>query len=379
MEKRAFLYKVRKFFKWWVVVIILVLIIARIMLPYFVLKYVNRQLHEMNGYDGHVDDIDIRLIRGAYVIKDIKIWELNNEIYSKDSFPFFSAHKIDLSVEWKSLFKGHLVGKVRMDEPLINLKKKKADTTTNVKADTSDFRSLVRNIMPLKINSLRLVNGQIHYVDLYSMPQVNIMMHDINSTALNLTNAESKDTLLPSSITGNGEIYEGSFNFNVHLDLLNKQPTFYMNAALMDMQLPEANNFFEAYANVDVSRGTFGVYTEFAAKDGKFDGYVKPILKDMHITQYKSGVGPKLWEMIVASVAFVITNHIKDQLATKVQIQGDFNKPNIGTWSAIKYVLLNAYIQALQPSIDHTISINNVGAEKPKESLFRKIFPKKNP
>jgi hypothetical protein len=34
------------------------------------LKWVNRELQTISGYAGHVDDIDVHLIRGVYTIKE---------------------------------------------------------------------------------------------------------------------------------------------------------------------------------------------------------------------------------------------------------------------------------------------------------------------
>lgn len=86
---------------------LLVLLIAiRIVLPYILLKFVNRELATIKGYYGHVDDIDVALIRGAYTIKKIRLDKTGGKI----PVPFFSADVIDLSVEWSAIFSGALVG-----------------------------------------------------------------------------------------------------------------------------------------------------------------------------------------------------------------------------------------------------------------------------
>lgn len=57
-----------------VAIILLVLVVAiRIALPYVVLRYTNKTLATMNGYTGHVEDIEIALLRGAYKIDSIYI------------------------------------------------------------------------------------------------------------------------------------------------------------------------------------------------------------------------------------------------------------------------------------------------------------------
>jgi hypothetical protein len=187
-------------------------------------------------------------------------------------------------------------------------------------------------------------------------------MNNIKSTATNLSNVTSKDSLLPAKIIGNGNCYAGTFILNVNLDPLNSIPTFDLNAELKGLDLTRVNDFFQAYGNFDVAKGTFSVYTEFAARNGKFVGYVKPLLKDLDVVQWNKEEGsvPQIiWETIVASIATILTNQKKDQFATKLNIEGDFVKTNISILTAIKYVFVNAYIKALKPKFENSISIKS--------------------
>lgn len=44
-------------------IILAVLLVIRLILPYVVLHYANKSLATMNGYYGHIKDIDLALIR----------------------------------------------------------------------------------------------------------------------------------------------------------------------------------------------------------------------------------------------------------------------------------------------------------------------------
>lgn len=94
----------------------IMLVIARLSLPYVVKKYVNKTLQNLDGYTGSVDDIDIRLIRSAYVINDLRIQKPGDSI----PVPFIDVHKIDLSVHWKALLHGSISGEVIMEKPTVN-------------------------------------------------------------------------------------------------------------------------------------------------------------------------------------------------------------------------------------------------------------------
>src|SRR6185437_9062428 len=82
--------------------LLIILIAFRIALPYILLRFVNKELQTIPGYTGHVDDIDVHLIRGAYTIKTINLDKTGGKI----PVPFFSAEVIDLSVEWSAIFHG---------------------------------------------------------------------------------------------------------------------------------------------------------------------------------------------------------------------------------------------------------------------------------
>jgi hypothetical protein len=166
------------------------------------------------------------------------------------------------------------------------------------------------------------------------------------------------------------------------LNALNKYPTFDLNAEIKNTNLVLLNDFLKAYGNFDVHRGNFGLYTEMAAKDGKFKGYVKPIIKDLKV------VGPedrhdkffnKVWEQIIGAAGVILKNQKKDQVATKINIKGNFKDPQTNTLDAVWEVLRNAFIQALLPSIDNEISLKSVDSKKPedKRNLFQRIFKSK--
>lgn len=88
-------------------IIVSLLLILRLFLPSIVLHFVNKELKDMDEYTGKVEDIDIALIRGAYVIDGIEILKRDTgQTAAVDTVPFFSCPNIDLSIHWKALFEG---------------------------------------------------------------------------------------------------------------------------------------------------------------------------------------------------------------------------------------------------------------------------------
>ena len=363
--------------KIWLIVLIsliVLLIIARILLPYIVLKYVNKTLNELKEYQGHVEDIDIALIRGAYIIKDIRLDKKDSLTNKVDSIPFFRSSAIDLSVQWSAIFKGSIVGEIYVKDPVLNFVKDK-HKNEDVKADTTDFRVTIKKLMPLTINHFEIENGQIHYIDKFSSPHVDVAIKNLQVKADNLSNVNDSAKLLPAKLVADGDVYKGKFNLNVDFNAFEKQPTFDLNASLKNIDMVSLNDFFKAYAKFQVDQGNLGLYTEFAAKNGDFKGYVKPIIKDLKVKKEGDFV-EIVWENIVGGIAKLLENRKKEQVATKVPIEGKFNSPETGLWTAINYVLRNAFVYALRPSIDNEINIGKVEEKDTHKTFLQKIFGK---
>lgn len=355
--------------------ILLVLIIARLLLPYIVLKYANKSLAEMKGYYGHVEDIDISLLRGAYQLDKIYINRVDSATNTQAAF--FSAREIDLAIEWRPLLNGKVVGNIEALHPKLVFSKEKAEIQDVVK-DTNDFRKILKDFMPLKVNRFAIYEGEIHYVDSTKQPKVDVYLQQVHVLAQNLKNTSKSGEILPSPVNASADVYGGTLELNMRLDALAADPTFDLTAEIKGAELVQLNDFFKAFGKFDVSKGTMGLYTEFAAKEGKFTGYVKPILKELKIR------GPedkndqflqKAKETVFHVAGKAVTNPRKKQVGTKVPIEGRFDNPNIDNWEAIWEVLKNAFIEALMPTVDNEVDLGTVDETKEKKpGLLKRIF-----
>lgn len=373
-KKKFFLRKPVKI----LLIILGILILVRLILPSVVLHYANKTLAGMNGYYGHIEDIDIALIRGAYKIDSIYLNKVDTITQKQTSF--FSASEIDLSVEWKALFHGSIVGELIFEKPILKFSKDKVEPK-DLRNDSTDFRKLLDDFMPLRVNRFEVNHGEIQYIDQFSSPRVDVTMTDVNVLALNLKNSYDSAVLLPATVQADADIYEGTLDFKLKLNPLADQPAFDMNAELKNTNLVLLNDFFQAYANLDVNKGTFGMYAEVAAKQGAFTGYVKPIVQGLDVygpEDKKDNIFRKIWEGLAGGASEVLENQPKDQFATKIPFEGRLDDPKANIWVTITNVLQNAFINALQPSIDNDINIGSVEKKKKeKKTLLQKVFGKK--
>lgn len=354
--------------------VVAIIIAIRLALPYVVLHYANKSLDEMEGYRGHIEDIDLALIRGAYKIDSIYINKVDSA--TGDETPFLSASVIDLSIEWRSLFKGSLVGEVTAERPVVRFTKEKVEPK-QVQKDSSDFRQVLEDFMPLEINRLAFNDGTLQYVDRTTSPPVDISMTDVDVIALNLKNSYDSAAVLPARIHGEATVYEGRLNMDMRLNPLAEVPTFDLNAEWKNTNLTKLNSFFQAYAKIDVNKGSFGLYTEVAAKEGAFTGYVKPLIHDIDVLGMEDrndNILRKAWESISGTVTEIFENQSKETFATKIPLQGRIDNPHANIVFAILQILENAFISALQPSIDQQINLGTVDEEQNEKGFLEKIF-----
>lgn len=360
-------------------IVLAVLIVIRIILPYVVLHYANKTLANMKGYYGHIEDIDLALIRGAYKIDSIYLNKVDT-ITNKQT-DFFSAQMIDLSIEWKALFHGSIVGELVFEKPTLKFSKDKVEPK-DLRNDSTDFKKLLDDFMPLQVNRFEINHGKIQYIDQFSSPKVDINMTDVNVLALNLKNSYDSTTLLPATVKADADIYEGTFDFNLRLNPLADKPTFDMNAELKETNLVLLNDFFKAYANLDINKGTFGLYAEVAAKEGSFTGYVKPIVQSLDVygpEDKDDNIFRQFWEAMAGGLSEILENQPKDQFATKIPFEGKLDNPKANIWVTIGNVIRNAFVSALQPSIDGEINLGSVDKKKKEKKTFlQKVFGKKD-
>ena len=215
------------------------------------------------------------------------------------------------------------------------------------------------------------MEGEIHYRDFYSKPKFDIYTKNVHILAENLSNAEKSRQVLPSTIVASADVYGGKANASMKMDALAKWPTFDGKMTLVGLNLSNLNNFIDAFAKFDIKSGEISIYAEAAAKDGKIVGYTKPIIKDLKVLLPDKDKDKPLkvaYEAVVEAIAWVFKNHNKDQLATKVEFEGNIKKPDIDIWSVIGEVLKNAFIQALYPSLEYSVSLNSLPGKKDKSS-----------
>jgi hypothetical protein len=222
---------------------------------------------------------------------------------------------------------------------------------------------VVQDLFPFKINRFEIRDSAVHYVDLGRKPQVDVSVTNLHILCRNITNSRNLTNELPTpfEVSGNS-IGGGKLRVNGAANPFTESPRFDVDAAMEGVDLTALNEFLRAYAKVDVKKGSLDFYTEMAAADGRFKGYVKPLVKDLDIidlTDNAKNPAKLFWEGFVAGVMKVFKNQPADRFAARVPIEGEIKNPKASIVETLASVLQNAFIKALSPNIEEKINLES--------------------
>jgi Domain of Unknown Function (DUF748) len=344
---------------WGVAAVVVLLIAARAALPHLVKDYVNRGLMALEAYDGHVADVDIALWRGAYRLNGVRIVKTG----SKQPVPFFDGDRIDISIEWKSLLRGHLVSECEMWRPKVNLVRAEAEAQSQL-GDEVNWPDHLEDLAPFRFNTIRVHDG----IATFRAPGIStkdaLEASNIDGEITNMTNvvASGKETFAAFQATA-AMLDTGTAKVSGSANPLARSPTFDVNLIVKGVQLPKVNPWLREYIKADAESGDFELYTELAAADGKFEGYAKPIMTNVNI--YSSEEPEKnplkrLWEGIVDFAAEIFEDQDSEQVAARIPFSGTIKDPEAGIFETVVSVMRNAFVSAFARSLEGSVSIRDV-------------------
>lgn len=337
----------------WIPLTLLALLIGfRLALPYLVKKYVNNVLADIPGYYGYVEDIDIALIRGAYVIDNLYL----NKVNAGSQIPFLHFEKTDISLEWRALLKGSVVSEIYMTRPKFTYVFEDQQRETAQSAEAEDWSKALTDLVPIDINHLRIEQGKAAFVQLSAEPNIDLYLNDIQLSATNLRNVVRQGQELPSTISATAtSIGQGKVNLEGRLNLVKKIPDMDLSFSLENASAPAFNTFTQHYAKLDFEEGNFSIFSEMAIAEGYLTGYIKPLLKDASLIGKEDGFLATLWEGFVGFFKFLLKNKGNNTLATKVPLQGNLNQVEGEVWPTLFNLVKNGWIKAFTPDTDDTI------------------------
>lgn len=349
--------------RYWIPILILTFIIVFwLALPYLIENHINSVLDDIDGYTGSITNVNLNLIQGAYSVDSLVVDKIDGD----DRYPFVEVDQINLTLEWGAIFKGHIVGDVELVSPNIHLMAETFETEAQY-GDDVDWREHFQDLMVIQINSFRVIDGNVHYMDMGSEPVVDLPLSNLELEILNITNVEDRQEQMPSRIDMSAiSIGGGHLSLKADANFLKEIPDVDLVMEFEDVNLPELNDLFEAYAGVDVEEGEFSLYTEFVVNDGQIEGYLQPVILNLSILNLEDedhDFFSAAWELMVEGVTQIFRNQPRDQLATRVPLSGEIDDPEAGIFLTVWNIFINAFVEAFEQSVEGIIDFEDAEEE----------------
>ena len=340
-------------------IVAVVLVGVRLALEPVLLDYANDKLDALPAYGGHIDDLDLALLRGGYDIQGVEIVKTG----AGQPVPFIKADRIEATVEWHSLLRGKLVAEGDLYRPQVNLVKAESEQKSQLGKEVNWVEQF-KELFPFRFNTVRVHDGTLTFRAPGIQTQDALVARHIDGTLSNLTNVadSAKETFARFGFTAE-VLHGGKAKLDGTIDPLAVKPTFDLNLGLKNVELPQVNPWLTRFIKADAEQGEFELYMEIAAADGKFKGYAKPVMRDVNIYSSKEPEKnplKRLWEGLVDVAADIVENHQEDQVAARIPLSGSLEKPNADLFATIGSVLHNGFVSAFARSIEGSISVRSV-------------------
>jgi hypothetical protein len=341
--------------KTWITVLVLacLLLAFRFSLSHIAKVVVNRQLLQLNGYSGHIDGIGISLWRGAYQIKGLAIVKKEGLA----PVPFFSARSLDIGLQWKALFHRRLVATVLIRQGQLNFVNGPSPQQGQ-SGRGEDWGQLLKSLVPLKINRFQLQDSEVHFRDPFGKPPVDVHLEALDLVAEELSSREAG----LGTVSATARVMQDArLALQARFNPFAPAPTFDYGITLEGLKLDELNPLLLRYVGMDVQAGSLDLYSEAAAAEGKFKGYVKPMVKGLKMMKpHEAFDVPKLLKKALAGAIGWIFRNERQQVATKFEFAGEFKDPHTSLWGAAVHLFKNAFVEALPPRLDAPVKVEEL-------------------
>ncbi len=221
--------------------------------------------------------------------------------------------------------------------------------------------------LTLAVEKVKITNSTFGYIDQSREPNYRLFISGAQVQVENITNRTNAG---PTTIDLTGLFMDsGQTHVNVTLKPRKDHPDIDLAIGIEPTQLTTMNDLLRTYGNFDVVAGEFSLYSELHLTGGQIDGYIKPLFTDMKVYDRRQDRDKpffhQIYEGLVGGVAGLLENR-SGNVATVAEIKGRSEEPQVSTLDVIVRLVTNAFIKAILPGFEHSVSQAEVVTTPPQ-------------
>jgi len=235
----------------------------------------------------------------------------------------------------------------------------KSDTAATEKETAKQIERAAKQVsnspeILLRLDKVSILQSTFRFRNEAADTPYRLFLSDAEIRLANVSNQRAEGT---ATGTVKGK-FLGSGDTNIQLKFLpvGKQPDLDLNVRIDATDLTAMNDLLRSYGGFDVGGGQFSFYSEVNIRQGNINGYIKPLFKDIEISdpfkEGEKGFTQKVKEVVLSGVSWILKNRPRHEIATTVTISGTLDSPQYSSWEAVGGLLKNAFIRPLLPGFE---------------------------
>jgi len=162
-----------------------------------------RMNRSLKGYSARIERVSFHPIGASLTLYGL--------VFIQDAHPdppVLDVPRLEASVQWKALIFGRVVANFRIVEPMLYVDRKHVEKEAQdpTPLDQHGWQQAFEAIYPLKINQVKIVEGQVTYVD--EGPFKPLTLKRLNVLAENIRNIHSRDRVYPSMLRADARVFD---------------------------------------------------------------------------------------------------------------------------------------------------------------------------
>ena len=256
---------------------------------------------------------------------------------------------------------------LRVDGLTADYHYKKADAATRKQvvrtgAESAEKVNNARDVV-LHVEEFKIVDANVGLVNESAQPEYRVFLNQMNLTVKKFSN-QKDEGYGHATLTGRF-LDSGVTTVDAVFRPETKGPDFTVDAKIQNTDMRKMNDLLRAHAKLDVASGVFSVFSELHVHNGRVDGYVKPLFRDLKAYDKEKDVdktfGEKLKEKAVDVAGKVLKNRPRKEVATVANVSGPLESPQTSTWDVLIRLVQNAFIKAILPGFEREAKASEKG------------------
>jgi hypothetical protein len=212
-------------------------------------------------------------------------------------------------------------------------------------------------VLVVNVKRGKVLASELGFVNKSAKPDYRVFFADLNadldnfSTQLSELRGGDAVVKVTGRLMGTGRsVIAGTFRPE------KPNPDFNLDVQIIKTNMKSFNDVLRAYGDLDLAKGDMSFFSELSIKNGRVDGYVKPIFKDVEVydpaQDNDKAWTKKVYEAVVGGVIELLKNPQRQQVAADTDLSGPIPNPRADTWQIVGTLIQNAFFKAILPGLE---------------------------